>query len=278
MKLMKPLVLAGSDLSSVETQLEDFGMKKTLARVYVALLANGQSSADELSQIAGIHRVDIYKRLEEMTRIGLCNLRLGRPKTYTAVDPGIIVDSLVKNRMGELRRLSDSKSKLVPLLRRIESSAIHLPIEKELSYELMIGRRQVYDATRRILRLANKEVIRVISPNGIKRSYRHGLLKEYVECGKRGVTVQIITDVTKLPKRLISYCASNFEIRHSKESSMKLLVVDKRLVMLSGMLDDDNMSLDSSAARSLASKDENLAEMLSIIFRHLWDTAEIVKA
>jgi sugar-specific transcriptional regulator TrmB len=276
---MKLSTFAAKDLNSIETQLEEFGMKKTLARLYVALVANGQSSAFELSKTAGIHRVDIYKRLQEMVSLGLCNLKLGRPRKYAATDPNIVVDLLLKNKITTIRQLLKRKSNLIQLLQGLweSSNPKILTPENDLLYELIIGRRQIYDATRRILRLANHEVLRVISPNGIKRSYKYKLLGEYVDCVKRGVKVRIITDITNLPKRLINYCASNFELRHSKESLMKLLIVDRRLVMLSGVPDDSNFSLDSSATRMLVSNDENLLEMLSIIFRHIWDSAKIVR-
>jgi sugar-specific transcriptional regulator TrmB len=262
----------------LETQLESLGIKNTLARVYVSLLANGQSSASEVAKISGVHRVDIYKRLEEMAEIGLCNLRLGRPKSYTATDPAIVVESLLRDRTLALKDLENSKDKLISELRELEKSPASREQERVLSYELITGRRQIYSVTRRILKTSSHDVMRVISPNGLKRSFRHKLLEEYADCRKRGATVQIITDVTKLPKAIVRYCVSNFELRHSADSLMKILIVDQRLVMISGVLDDSNLSLDSPKARSLLSKDQNLAEMLSLIFRHLWESSKPVKS
>lgn len=275
MQSSPPLV---SESSEVESNLERLGIKRTLTHIYVSLLSNGPSTAAEVAKISGVHRVDIYKRLDDMTEIGLCNLRLGRPKIYTATDPTIVVESFLRKQAMALSEISSSKNKLILQLKEMEKTRPTAEGQQgEPSYELIRGRRQIYSVTRRVLREANHDVMRVISTNGLKRSYRHKLLEEYEDARKRGVRVQIITDVTKLSKKLISYCSYNFELRHSPESLMKILIVDQRLVMISGVLDDSNLSLDSPKARSLLSKDQNLAEMLSIIFKHLWESSKPVK-
>jgi sugar-specific transcriptional regulator TrmB len=265
------------ELGSPEAQLANLGMKRTMARVYVSLLLNGPSSAGEVAKASGVHRVDIYKRLEEMTEAGLCNLKLGRPRKYAAADPGIVVDTLLRNRTLEVKEMTAGRASLVVKLKEFERGSRSIQSEEGASYELITGRRQIYSATRKILRLASNEVMRVISANGIRRSFRHKLLEEYAACAKRGVRVKIITDVSRISKKLVDYCTSNFELRHSSESAMKILIVDSRLAMISGVLDDSNLSLDSPAARSLLSRDRNLAAMLSLIFRHLWESAEPLK-
>lgn len=266
-----------SGIESISGGLEEAGLKRTLAQVYIALLASGQSSATYLAKTAGIHRVDIYRRLKELMQQGMVSIKLGRPTLYQAADPRSALDSLIENRRNALERVVKEKAELERRLRKIAASKPSFVENKQFTYELVIGRRQGYSAVRQMLRSANTGVQRIISANGLRRNYTYKVLDEYLECKKRGARVRIITDVTHTPKKIARFCSRNFELRHSKESSMRLLIVDERMMMLSGVFNDAEMSLDSTADRYLLVKDEDFARILSLMFEHVWSSATDVK-
>ena len=66
------------DISRLSQELERFGLTRTAAKVYVALLVTGGAPANKLAKITGVHRVDVYKRLEELLRLGFVSVKLGR--------------------------------------------------------------------------------------------------------------------------------------------------------------------------------------------------------
>ena len=90
-----------SDLESIEDDLNDLGLSRESAKVYVALLRTGRSPANALAKVAGIHRVDTYKKLNELTQLGFSKLILGRPTLYEPIDPRTVLESLINENPGQ---------------------------------------------------------------------------------------------------------------------------------------------------------------------------------
>lgn len=266
------------NLGSVSGLLDELGLKKSLGNLYVALLVSGQCSASKLAAVAKIDRADVYKRLEQLTNAGLCNVRLGRPKTYHAVSPTTVFESLLRKRSDALSQLNQSIYRMEPFLQRFSTAQKYQAEDSSLSYELVSGRKEVYSAARSLLDLANKEVMRIISPNSLRRTQKYGLLDGYVEAKQRGAGVRIMTDVSKLPRDLRDFCNTNFELRHSSETWVKVLIIDRSMSMLMGSLDDKNMSMDSLKSRSLVAKDAKLSDALSMMFDEYWKSARAFRA
>ncbi|MDE1852626.1 MAG: hypothetical protein KGI38_02630 [Thaumarchaeota archaeon] len=257
--------------SRLSQELEKFGLNRATAKTYVALLGNGESSANTLSKASGIHRVDVYKRLEELTRLGFVNVQLGRPSLYEASDPEFVLDAITEAKKGEMNRLSAMKATLLPQLKvlmRTRADASHG--EGRDVYKLIAGRSKGYEEAKRLVRTANEEILRVVSSTGLVRNYKFGVLDEYKLCSERGVKIRIISDLSKVPRKVIRFCLEHFELRHSTESSMRLLVVDRSALLFSAVFNDTDMTKESTVDRYLLVKDEKIARIIAIFFEHLW--------
>jgi sugar-specific transcriptional regulator TrmB len=104
------------------TQLEQIGLSKREAEVYVALLQKKEFTAPELTKITSITRTKVYEHLQNLIHKGFCNESIkNRQKVYKAVNPKIVLKNIVKNYELEM-----SQKKQVAEILEQELSALHI--------------------------------------------------------------------------------------------------------------------------------------------------------
>lgn len=102
-------------------KLEEFGLSKREAEVYVALLQKKEFTAPELTKITTITRTKIYEHLQNLIHKGLCNENIKNgQRIYKAVNPRIVLKNLISNYELELER----KKKASELLEK-ELTSLH---------------------------------------------------------------------------------------------------------------------------------------------------------
>jgi sugar-specific transcriptional regulator TrmB len=265
-----------SSLESIEDDLNELGLSRESAKVYVALLRVGRSPANTLAKVAGIHRVDTYKKLNELTQLGFSKLIMGRPTLYEPTEPKAVLESLINSKRKELEHLLRNTARLEPKLRVLSTIPVIKVDNGQSSYQLVVGREQGYSTITKVLQAARSDVQRTISPNGIKRNYKYKLLDELIACTKRGVRVRIITNVERVPTKIVNLLLSNVELRHSTDSLLPSIIVDNETVLLSSQFNDNDMSLSSHSTRTVLIRDKKFAKLFSLVFEHFWSTAKVV--
>src|SRR5210317_2183065 len=68
-------------------KIKDFGLNSYEAKIWVALLSRGVSTAGELSDVAGVPRSRSYDVLESLEKKGFIIQKLGKPIKYVALPP-----------------------------------------------------------------------------------------------------------------------------------------------------------------------------------------------
>lgn len=102
-------------------KLEEFGISRREAEVYIALLHKKEFTAPELTKITTITRTKIYEHLQNLVHKGLCNeSNKNGQKVYKAVSPKIVLKDIIKNYEVEL----ENKKKSSELLEK-ELSLMH---------------------------------------------------------------------------------------------------------------------------------------------------------
>lgn len=80
-------------MADLKAVLQDFGLTKNEAEVYLLLLRLGNSQASEIAQKTNIHRINVYNILERLQEKGLLSyVIIGKRKSYEAVDPKKILE------------------------------------------------------------------------------------------------------------------------------------------------------------------------------------------
>jgi len=80
--------------------LEATGLSSYESKAYVALVAMGFGTADEIAGLSRIPRTSSYKVLKALEEKGFVNSTAGRPKVYRPEDPNLVY-SRIKERLDE---------------------------------------------------------------------------------------------------------------------------------------------------------------------------------
>ena len=99
--------------------LEDIGLTKTEAKIYLAVLDHGSALAGAISQKSGIHRRSVYDALERLIEKGLISfITRNNRKWFEAVEPARLLQiaeqkkANIKQALPELEiKFSESKEK-----------------------------------------------------------------------------------------------------------------------------------------------------------------------
>ena len=90
--------------------LEDLGFTNTEAKVYLALLREGDSTTWDLSKKTGIHRANVYGAINKLLNKGvISHIERNNKKYYQAVNPEIL-----------LRIIDEKKYKITSILPRLK--------------------------------------------------------------------------------------------------------------------------------------------------------------
>lgn len=150
-------------------KLEEFGLSRREAEVYIALLQKKEFTAPELTKITTITRTKIYEHLQNLVNKGLCNeTNKNGQKIYKAVSPKIVLNDIIKNYEEDLerkRRSSGQLEKELSTLHKIGLSKIEsfdyievlndppqirerwFQIEKNLKKELLVFTKPPYSVS-----------------------------------------------------------------------------------------------------------------------------------
>ena len=123
-----------------EETLQKLGISGTAAKVYLALLKLGSSTADRIAQQSGTYKANAYQALERLAESGLASsFYEGRKRFFMPTDPeklpGILEEMEAKGR----QRFEEMRQELSNLLPRLEAAYKSIR-EKEL-FEIYRGRK-----------------------------------------------------------------------------------------------------------------------------------------
>lgn len=98
--------------------LKEIGLTEYEADVYLALLSNGQMSAYELAEKAGLYRQVTYDSLKRLAEKGFVStVTEGKTKLFKATEPKLILEFLNEK--------TESYKQILPQLEKIDKSSKH---------------------------------------------------------------------------------------------------------------------------------------------------------
>ena len=108
-----------ADDGTLHVSLEEFGLSRYEALVYVALLSEGEVSAAGLSYASGVPRTKVYPTLHKLEKKGLVIVSNGRPQVCTPVAPEDAFDGVIQEHISRV----DAMNTLVAGLKRLNDES-----------------------------------------------------------------------------------------------------------------------------------------------------------
>lgn len=210
-------------LADATAALEKVGLTHYEALVFVNLARAGAVTAREVARATGVNRVQTYRALESLEGRGLVEVTLERPKRYAARAINEAFDTIASEKRSELENLDTIRKSLLgawPRLTRGERDAASVRLQ------VMKGRAQIYQALRRFVGTAKREVLAFTTTKGIQRSYRAGVNDVLVEAMRRGVKPKLVADIDRSNAALMSKVSRHVPMRHVDRQRGRFIVVD----------------------------------------------------
>ncbi|MDG6999139.1 MAG: hypothetical protein JRN15_08505 [Nitrososphaerota archaeon] len=212
-----------------------YGLSPVQAQAYITLLKLGRSTAKSISINSDINRVDVYKAVKRLSKLGLIEEILGNPIEFIAVEPKQALDILVESRSSQVDRLRSGKFQLEKRLELITSdrSAKDDSGEEELFVKILFGE-QVFRRLKTMITNSKKEIIAVFSPKSVVLYDRIGVPELEEERVQNGVSVRAVTCITTDNLREASNFSRIVSLRHSDQlsSHLRYTIVDRSLLLL----------------------------------------------
>lgn len=244
-----------------EKRLVRLGLSLHEARTYYALLKKGPLSVLNLAAKLKVFPTALYRILEKLKQEHMITLTIHRPKTFTAVNPDIALESFVRNRISGLENI---KSELLPGLTTA-------PEDADTRIDLLGGKDELFRSYVSLAESAHNEIL-IIS---LGEKVSEEILLANRDCIERGVRIRFIVHRHDGTNRMIlnRWIRMGLAIRYSKGEGFHIAVADRKTALLSV---SDPKNPEKRVTLKIHSR--NLARVLAEYFDNLWEKAHPVSA
>ncbi|MCX6709830.1 MAG: hypothetical protein NTV63_02640 [Candidatus Woesearchaeota archaeon] len=220
-------------------KLKDFGLNTYEARLWVALLSRGVSTAGELSDIANVPRSRSYDVLESLEKKGFIIMKLGKPIKYLAVTPEEVIERVKKGITEDMEEKTGlieefSKSEVLTELNSLYKGGIEM-VDATEKCGTIRGRGHIDNQVEALIKGAEKRVIMQTTASSLERDAQK-LLETFRKIKARGVKITVAAPFTKENAEIMSALSQVAELKNTSDKA-RFVVVDGRQLMFM-MMDD----------------------------------------
>ena len=215
-------------------KLKALGLNSYEAKLWVALLSVGTSTAGELSDIANVPRSRSYDVLEGLEKKGFIITQIGKPIKYLAIPPEEVLERVkesISREYKERENLMDSlqESELMTELDSLHNKGIKLIEPSDVSGSIK-GRSKIYSRLNSMIKNAEKNIVLVTTTDGLKRKSK--ILGKSLEKAKaRGVDISVHSSL-KVDESTLNYFKKFADVKSSDKLRARMCVVDQNEVLL----------------------------------------------
>lgn len=169
-------------------KLEEFGLSEKEAKVYLASLELGKSTAEKLSKHSGVNRSTTYVQIEELMRLGLMSTHHEGKKAYFTAESPDHLNRLIERKKKELLEKAESLSTFVPELSRIFVSVGERPVVRFFE-----GKQGLVTMRNEVLKTKEKTMLIASSHDHMREVFTWDELMAYSEeRAKRKINPKVI--------------------------------------------------------------------------------------
>ena len=204
-------------------QLMQFGLTPLEAKVYVSLLQTGTASAYRVAKNAKMHRVEAYRALGRLKKLGLVIEFMGRPTLYQPAPPSKGVQLLIDQVARKMKELKEAKQETVRWLKSI--STIRQEAEERVQFQLIEGTKSLQETTYRMWSNAKEEVLFTRNQAQIRAT-----AKELATLGNElvieGIRPRGVADIREGNLQEVADITASVEIRHLSPMNLHMDLID----------------------------------------------------
>ena len=242
--------------SNITVSLEEFGLSRYEARVYVALISKGTISASELAYYAEIPRTKVYPVLLKLEKKKLVIISKSKPIMCTALAPEDAFDEIIHEQIDKVNGMNA----LVTNLKKVSENTKKAQGSEEKRY-FHLNANNVLNQLRKMIEGSKKSIQIMVDPWGLN------LLAECKEqmlgVLRRDLEVKIITSSSQVGLESFHLIPNGAKIRIG-DVVQNCFIFDKTELLI---IDSEN------GKGALFSSTEVLGNNQSSMFMHAWKHA-----
>ncbi len=262
---------------SVMDALKAIGLNLYERRLWVALLAKGNSTAGELADLSNVPRSRCYDVLESLADKGFVIIQPAKPMRYVSVKPREAMERAKK-------RLLQKTDDMVKRISRIQESDVMRDLEKIHSETIKImkpedfsgalrGRDAMIEQLDTMLGGAKKTVNMLTTEQGLVEIYeKHGKLLQ--KAARGGVDIKIAAPITKKSEAVAKELSKFADLRdisnveHVQDMLSRTYSVDGQHFIMSLTSDEDTKP--NEDMHFWTQSDHAATEFFDPLFKMLW--------
>jgi sugar-specific transcriptional regulator TrmB len=250
--------------------LTNLGLTVDQARLYLALLQGGPSTARQLATTSKIARPDIYRIIPTIERQGIVEKLMTKPISYQAVPAVMVLSNMIRHKTTEQKLLIKETEEL---LDDLKDKQISEPQEDSTDSVMVYGKEGVVQRLKVSLAKASEDVCIVF----LAERYSEVILDfadEYRKALRRGVKISIAVEQHVQKKKALQLAE-----RLSVNRNFKVRVVPSALPAIVTVIDDKEAFITMASAVSLPSitalwsKNVSLVALAKNYFECTWNNA-----
>ena len=196
--------------NNITSALEDYGLTRLEAQVYLMLVMKGETEALEMSRALNIHLPQFYNIANNLQKKGFIEIQVGRPKRYRAVDPEQVIR----------RKTEEMKHREGFLLKRLHEIRRQQVTPPRPSVWITFGMKNVIYNIDRIIKEARCDVTVVMHKRFIS-----GIINSLARKRKHGAQTYLIVYPNKLEPKLIAQLGKIGKVRAFETCPFGILAI-----------------------------------------------------
>lgn len=241
--------------------LEDYGLAGDEARVYVGLLRMGSGKVSEISHFTNTDRVKGYKILETLRNQGFVTSTLSSPILFSANEPKLIFDDILKKKKDKIQRLEKNHIRLIEILEKLKGRKAEANLPK---LTVISGRDNIYDQIKKIIDDTTDELYLVTSIADLIRMYYTDIPEALKRAKKRKILIKLMTELDGAAK---TECVKNLGLNNFKIAqlpSQGRIVCNSTQIIMSGYTSKTSRIHASDDSALITNSEEITKNMLSL--------------
>jgi HTH-type transcriptional regulator, sugar sensing transcriptional regulator len=176
-------------------ELQDMGLSEKEARVYLAALELGRTTAEKLATAAKVNRSTTYVQLESLMQKGLMSTYEEGKKTYFTPENPTYLKRMLELKRAEVGAREKELDTLLPDLQHLFDGAGEKPLVR-----FFMGKEGIANMREQILETKDKNILVLHSADSLAAVFTEKERDEYSERrSRKGITARVIYNNTEGP-------------------------------------------------------------------------------
>jgi sugar-specific transcriptional regulator TrmB len=176
----------------IENMLQEHGLTKNEAKVYLHLARSKERKAGEISEALKLHRTDTYRTLQDLEKKGLVSSVFEKPLKFIATPFDRAVDALIEAKKLRIQRLERKRKALMELWQSLPKS--QPKDQRKEVFQILEGEEQIDLKATEIIQNAQREIKVYASEEDLPGFYHSGFIETLEKLAKKKPDIKFLTN------------------------------------------------------------------------------------